>query len=263
MTFVSVVLVSLAASPSSEPFSLAVPNVTCVGMSASLCDSFVDRFVSALGEPKTIRVLAAKDIAQLIGLERQRQLLGCNDQSQCMAELAGALGVDALMTVSFARSAPYFVTTARIVRAKDGVALSSASERVKQEGEIFDSVDRIASKFLKELVASGPAPATSNGVVPFIPGIAGVVVAGVGFGTFMWAGTERTQLETHAISGDAAKAAVEAGRLKQNLGVGLMIGGGAAIVASAIWVAVSKSAVTPAVFPVAGGAAVSLGGTFP
>lgn len=221
------------------------------------------RFVSALGEPKTIRVLAAKDIAQLIGLERQRQLLGCAEQSQCMAELAGALGVDALMTVSFARSAPYFVTTARIVRAKDGAALTSASERVTQEGQIFDSVDRIASKFLKELVLSQPAPTASTNVTPFVPGIAGVVLAGVGFGAFMWASTERTQLETHAVSGDAARAAVEAGRLKQSLGVGLMIGGGAAVVASAIWVGVSKSTVTAAVFPVAGGAALSLGGSFP
>lgn len=261
---VSVVLFSLAAAPSETPFSLAVPNVTCVGMSAALCDSFVDRLVSALGEPKTIRVLAAKDIAQLIGLERQRQLLGCSEQSsQCMAELAGALGVDALMTVSFARSDPYFVTTARVVRAKDGVALSSASERVRQEGEVFDSVDRMASKFLKELVQSSSSPPSSSGVVRYVPGIAGLVVAGVGFGAFMWANTERTQLETHAVSGEAAKAAVEAGRLKESLGVGLMIGGGAAVAASAIWVAVSKSTVTAAVFPVAGGAAVSLGGSFP
>lgn len=39
------------------------------------------------------QVISSSDMAAALGLERQRQLLGCNE-SNCMTELGGALGVD-------------------------------------------------------------------------------------------------------------------------------------------------------------------------
>ena len=41
-----------------------------------------------------IRVMTSGEVAQVIGLERQKQLLGCSETgASCMAELAGALTV--------------------------------------------------------------------------------------------------------------------------------------------------------------------------
>src|SRR5881398_1613253 len=42
-------------------------------------------------------VISSSDVTQLLGFERQRQLLGCKEDS-CLAELGGALGVDYLVT---------------------------------------------------------------------------------------------------------------------------------------------------------------------
>lgn len=48
--------------------------------------------------------LTAKDVQTLIGLERQKQLLGCSeDSSQCLTELAGALGAPNVLSASIGR----------------------------------------------------------------------------------------------------------------------------------------------------------------
>jgi hypothetical protein len=212
--------------------TLAIPGATCVAMNPKLCDSFVDRCVAELIKDKRLKVLAEHDIAQLIGLERQKQLLGC-DGGNCIAELAGALGADAVLRLSFARSDPYYVTTARVLRSTDGTVLASASERVSREGEVFDSVDSIASRFRDELVAT--MPSEGNRTVRLLPGLGGLAVGGAGVAVFFWAGSERAQLTQHLVTGVAADAAASTGRLKENLGVGLMIAGAVLLAASIVW----------------------------
>ena len=48
---------------------------------------------------KGFRVLTAADMAAVLGVERQKALLGCNDESSCIAEIGAALnamlGIDA------------------------------------------------------------------------------------------------------------------------------------------------------------------------
>src|SRR5205823_1011946 len=109
------------------PVSIAVPGVSCVGLPQALCESFLDRLVAQLGEDGRVKVLASKDIAQVVGLERQRSMLGCTETagSQCLAEIAGALGVDGVLTISIAKSDPYFVATARVTRSKDASTWAS------------------------------------------------------------------------------------------------------------------------------------------
>jgi hypothetical protein len=223
---------ALLMSLATAPLTLAVPGAACVAMNPKLCDSFVDRCVAELIKDKRLKVLAERDIAQLIGLERQKQLLGC-DGGSCIAELAGALGVDAVLRLSFARSDPYFVTTARVLRSTDGAVLASASERVSREGEVFDSVDSIASRFRGELVTTMP----SEGGHPLrlVPGIGGLVLGGAGVAAFFWAGSERAQLTQHLVTGTAADTAASTGRLKEDFGVGMMIAGVVVLAASIIW----------------------------
>lgn len=217
------------------PVTIAVPGVSCVGLEPKLCDAFVDRFVDELTKEPDFKVLAERDIAQLIGLERQRQLLGCSDGGSCIAELAGALGAAAVLRISFARSDPYYVTTARVLRSTDGAVLASASERVGREGEVFDSVDGIASRFRSELRREMIGATGPSRVVRLLPGIAGLAVAGGGLGLFLWAGSERAQLTQHLVTGTAADTAASTGRLKEGLGVGLLIAGAVLLAVSVIW----------------------------
>lgn len=54
-----------------------------------------------------LKVMTGRDIGAVLGLERQKQLLGCMDDStSCSAELAGALGVGALVVGTVAGWTP-------------------------------------------------------------------------------------------------------------------------------------------------------------
>ena len=50
-----------------------------------------------------VPVTSSKDVQAIVGLDRQKQLLGCGTQS-CSAELAGALSVDAPLFGSVAKA---------------------------------------------------------------------------------------------------------------------------------------------------------------
>lgn len=238
----------LALLLAAAPVSVAVPGVKCVGMQQALCDSFLDRFLAQLSGHGDLEVMNQTDIAALIGLERQKQLLGCSDSAsaECIAELAGALGADGLLSMSITRSDPYFVATARVVRSKDATAWTAATERVQREGDLFEAMDKIAAHFASVLAPSAAtAPVAdvqgsrrSPRLLPFVPAVLGVIAAGVGVGVFLSAANERSALERHVIAGDLAMSAVEIGRTKEQAGVALWISAGVAVAASIVWLLV-------------------------
>src|SRR2546430_2430818 len=74
---------------------LALPGFSGVGVSQEFLRFASEHFAQELGN-EGLSVITEREISTLLGLERQRQLLGCSENSvSCAAELAGALGVDA------------------------------------------------------------------------------------------------------------------------------------------------------------------------
>src|SRR5690242_11003681 len=82
---------------------IAAPDLTVVGLELNRGALYTEHFaqqLTALG----FSVVTQKQIASLLGQERQKQLLGCATQSDsCIAELASALGSDAIITGSVAK----------------------------------------------------------------------------------------------------------------------------------------------------------------
>lgn len=89
----------LAQSPVAPP-QVAAPELTVIGIDANRAALFTEHLaqqLTALG----FTVVSAKQMGSLLGQERQKQLLGCSEESaSCMAELAAALGSDAIVTGS-------------------------------------------------------------------------------------------------------------------------------------------------------------------
>jgi TolB-like protein len=222
------------------PVSIAAPGINCARIEKVVCDSFLDRFVTVLGTSGELRVVTGNDISQLIGLERQKQLMGCADSStSCVAELAGALGVDGVISVSVVKSDPSYIVTTRVVRSADAAIWASATERVEREGDVYDALDAVAERFRRTLTAPAggvPTASKSSGprLLPFAPAALGAVLALVGAGVFVSAGSERQQLmsspEIQTIRG-----IVSSGQTKELAGVALWVTAGVAVAASVLW----------------------------
>ena len=267
-------LLSVVLATAPVPVKVAVPAFTVVGLDPAIADVYSDHFVTLLGRDRGWKLITQKDIAQVLGLERQKQLLGCGEaQTSCLVELAGALGVDAILSVSIAKTESSFIATVRVIRADDGSELAAATERLKSDDALQVWLDAQAPQLVERvLTAFGrgappeprAGPAAHAPFVRWVPAIGGAALAiggGILFGLSrgsaarLRSGTIESQATAHSVA--------TTGRVEEGAGIGLLVTGGVAIAAGAVWVfAIPTGEVRVAALPILGGAAATVGGTF-
>src|SRR4051794_22788356 len=109
----SLVLALLVATPS-IPVKLAASNVRAVDVSLDRAQLWADHLAQQLSL-QGLQVTTHSEVQTLLGFERQKQLLGCDEKSPaCLAELAGGLGVEGLVLTSIAGAGKGFLVNVRI-----------------------------------------------------------------------------------------------------------------------------------------------------
>jgi hypothetical protein len=130
------------------------------GLSQGVVDLFTEALVGDLRKRPGVSVMSEADMTAILGLERQKQMLGCADES-CLAELGGALGVDRLITGSVGRIGGTLVVNITSLDPKKVRAVASVSERVKTDKDdaILEMLPGFVSQLLLEPAAPPPPPA--------------------------------------------------------------------------------------------------------
>lgn len=86
---------------------LAVSELAAQGVEPAEAAAITDALVSALSERKLFQVLSSKDVAAIVGAERQRQLLGqCGEepnQEKCLSDFGELLNTPFLITGSLSK----------------------------------------------------------------------------------------------------------------------------------------------------------------
>jgi hypothetical protein len=230
------------------PLRVASLNLTGVDVEKEKLEFLSDHFAQGLSSAGA-KVTSSRDIAALLGMERQKELLGCQEGS-CIAELSAALGVDAMASGDIARLAPgRYQVNLKIIRASDGQRLDSRSFRVDGEEALLDGFDGAAAQLVQAAASAldrtlSPSAkptvvrsqvADSGGAVrkyAVVPLSLGVV--GVGVGTFFLVQSENSwsKLST-AADPQTAQAAASDGEGQQTASrIGFAAGG--ALIASAV-----------------------------
>lgn len=83
--------------PGDRPVLIAVPELVPLGVSEEMAQNLTAVIAAELGRYDQLRVISNREIAMLLGVERQKELLGCADDS-CVSQLAGALGADKILS---------------------------------------------------------------------------------------------------------------------------------------------------------------------
>src|SRR5437868_3019595 len=122
-------LVTLAGAPGAP--SVAALNLKATtGVSADKAQLLSDVMTEELRSAGTFsRVVSMQEVEAMLGLERQRQLLNC-EASSCVAELAGALGVDLVVTGTVGQLAKTAVLKLSLVDSRDGRTVASLSQQL-------------------------------------------------------------------------------------------------------------------------------------
>ncbi|MFL5319284.1 MAG: hypothetical protein ACJ790_06470 [Myxococcaceae bacterium] len=268
-------LAILAQAPAADqrPLKFASPGLKAVNISEGDASFYSDHFAQQL-KLLGLQVVTAQDISTLIGLERQKQLLGCGDNaSSCVTELAGALGADGLVAGSLGKFGPVYQINLSILGASNAEPISVYSARVTGEEPLLDEFTKAAKAMAREvyLKAGRPLPDSliekSAGRKYFwIPIVAGAVAAGAGGYAFMDSRDKLKALQdgNEAKVGADSATFAQRGNLEQTVGVALMGAGAAGLVTCIVmYVAGAPPKITPTVTAGPSGAQVSVLGVFP
>lgn len=259
------------------PVKVAALAPNAVGVEQSVADAMLDRFATQLGAEGDLSVVSARDISQVLGMERQKQLLGCNEtSSSCTAELAAALGVDVLLSSTFAKIGKSISITLRALNAKNGEVIAQQTHRAGDSDALQDWLDGaktpLANGILRSLgrmVLEAPAISTSSrSTGPWVLAIAGLA-AGVGAVTMsaLSANDAATLKSSTTLRLADIDSLERGGVIKRWVGVGLYVAAGACLTTALIlfisgapsFEPLTSSKMTFNVVPVTGGAYSSLG----
>lgn len=270
MVFECCAAIVLTAAPA-QP-KLALLNLTGAGVDAKRTEVWGDYFAEQLSR-HGLAVTTPSAMQAVLGLERQKQLLGCNTEgSECLAEIVNALGVDGLVTGSVAKGDQGgFVLSLRVLSSRNAEVWASNSARAANEEALLDMLQQSARRFADETYRRlGLSPtATTNplravGWASLGLGSAAAVTAALTFGVAK--NNEallRGQSTTIPDLATAERVASDGRALQTAAGV-LTAASAVSVVAGAVLLLTQAGPSTVVlVTPVRGGGAVVLSGVWP
>lgn len=146
-------LATLGSAPL-EPVQIAAPLLEGANLSEELTAFYSDHLAQQLAA-SGLRVTNPRDVSRVLGLERQRQLLGLTDEDDSrLIEIGEALGVDGVVSGSIANLGTAYQVNLRIIHARSAETLTSFSERVRTEEELVDSLSRAARRMAPRVIAA-------------------------------------------------------------------------------------------------------------
>ncbi len=117
----------------------------------ALASQVLEQVLTELSQDGRYEVLSTADIQQLLGLERQKQLLGCSDDSSnCMMELTDALGAPWMLAGTLGRAESQVRVDLKIVSTTKSTAVARAG-KVCTPATLFTTVTEVVEALLQQM----------------------------------------------------------------------------------------------------------------
>ena len=229
-------------------------------------------------------VVAGRDIATMVGFERQREMIGC-DHAECLVELGGALGVDRLVSGHVAKLGETFVVQIKLINITEQKTEARVYQTVKGKEDILiqtikDSVKKLvppkfsANQNVGAAAIAPPTPpgtqkvahhhSSGPGAAPWI--LIGLGAVGTGVGAFFGSAAQAhlaNANDTNFVGGQLEVSAGQDKALYANISYGV---GVLSIAGGLLWMLSggdsSNHGHAANFVPLADGAAITWGGEF-
>lgn len=164
------VALALAAAP--HKTKIAVLDVQDVsGDQAAHARLLTQIITGELSRDGTLEVISSTQIRNMLGFEKQKQILGCTEGS-CLAEIGGALGVDYLLTGQIGKiGSRYRLDLSLVEQAKARTAATVGEFLPAEEDALADAAVRMVTQLLdKAGLRKADSPALDAAISSSAPG---------------------------------------------------------------------------------------------
>ena len=148
-------LLSLAAAPQGPQRIPVLPLEHGDGISESTASALTDALAAELRTRPGLEIVTSKELAAVLGLSRQRELLGCEAPS-CHAEVGGALDADLMIIGSLAKLGESWLLNVQLLDGRTARNVAQSKRRVK--GGVDGLLDALP-EMARELFPGGTRPA--------------------------------------------------------------------------------------------------------
>ncbi|MDF1561751.1 MAG: hypothetical protein P1V51_01835 [Deltaproteobacteria bacterium] len=184
-------------------------------------------------------VITPADVAALLDLEGQRQILGCDDSAaSCLAEIGGALGANYVLSGQIARIGSKYVVSLSLIDVAGSTIAGRTTKTANDEDGVLDAASAAADELAAVIVPGAgvtridPAPPKRRGGLlrtgSMIGGgalaLGGLALMGSGYATYAGRGTPDAPEVTYSQA--------QAADTRWGVGIGLAAGGAALLVGS-------------------------------
>jgi hypothetical protein len=146
------------------PARLAVLDVVLTGRDSAGLDAaaLTELFGAAVEDAEVFRATTTRDLSAMLGLEKMKQMAGCTEDTSCLAEIAGSLGVEYLASASIGSLEGRLVVSGRLVDTRRAAVMSRSSETVASRAEVPEALQRVGHRLRNAFRASrGMAPSAA------------------------------------------------------------------------------------------------------
>jgi len=195
--------------PSIAVMQIAVDEHT----TASVAKTIEQQVAFALGESgRFSRVVAPDDLRDLLGFEKNREMLGCAEGAACIAEIAGALGVDYLASTRIGYLGQTMIVNLNLLDARTSAATGRARRQLASADGLAAALDEAVREVLKALPAPAIPAAASSPTEPARPTSRLAMWAAAGAAVVALAAGIGLGLRTKTVAADASRTDAVAAR---------------------------------------------------
>jgi hypothetical protein len=145
--------------PKGEALSFAVMDLSAEGVDKSVAANVTQILSAEIKKVEGATVVSRDDVMAILQLEKDKTVLGCSEDTQCLAELGGALGVERLVIGSVGKLADSYLISLKLISTK----------RVGVENRITESYQGNEAELLRAIRHAGRAllgiESTGNGIL--------------------------------------------------------------------------------------------------
>lgn len=134
-------LAAVLAAEADKPKLLVLDVQALGGADATLAQAVTQAVISEVSAKGFYQVLSSRDLSAMLGIERQKQLMGCGeDSSSCLTELSGAINAQFAVAGSVSRFGDALQLNLQLFDNKKGQVVHRATRLSKSESELRTQV---------------------------------------------------------------------------------------------------------------------------